>query len=162
MAKNKVSRKKILKALGKIFSKHKYFILPVIFFILVSFTLGVYVGQLSINNFQKESLASKSSLGIDLNKLQEKVMPQKGYDFKIQWGDLGKKMVEDGVIDEVKLANAVAGSDKLPADLKKYLDGSDQKRITVNQENAQFWVDVLWGLGLANKNEILEKGPMQE
>ncbi|MBI2031704.1 MAG: hypothetical protein HYT08_03760 [Candidatus Levybacteria bacterium] len=158
MAKRKSFLQKF-KFLGKK-SKQRYLILPLLFLVLVSFTLGVYIGQVSINN-SKKSLVDKSS-GIDLTKLQEEVIPQKGYDIKIHWGNLGKRMIEDGVIDETKLAKAVTGSDKLPEDLKKYLNGEDIKKITLNQNNAQFWVDVLWGLGLANKNEILDKGPMQE
>lgn len=105
--------------------------------------------------------ALKSESNIDLVKLQEKVFPVSGYTFQVRWGDLGKKMIEDGVIDEKKLAQALVGKDELPPQFKKYLDGSNQK-IELNQGNAQFWVDVLWGLGLANKNDILEKGPMME
>lgn len=98
----------------------------------------------------------------DLALLQEEVLPQKGFTFKIAWGDLGKKLVSDGVIDEIKLAKALTGTEKLPPEFKKYLDGSVKDQIELNGGNAQFWVDVLWGLGLANKNEILEKGPMVE
>lgn len=98
---------------------------------------------------------------IDLAKLQEQVVPEKGYSFNFKWGDLGKRLVDDGVIDEVKLAKALTGTDTLPEQYKKYLDGSDQP-VELKADSAQFWVDVLWGLGLANKNEILEKGPMVE
>ncbi|MEK9178820.1 MAG: hypothetical protein AAB801_03505 [Patescibacteria group bacterium] len=37
---------------------------------------------------------------------------------------------------------------------------SDQKQIELTLENSRFWVDVLWGLGLANKNRILTEGDM--
>lgn len=97
----------------------------------------------------------------NLTQLQEKVLPKKGYKFKINWADLGKRMIEDGVIDETKLSQAITRQDALPSNLQKYLEDG-QKEIELNQENAQFWVDVLWGLGLANKNPILEKGPMVE
>lgn len=142
-------------------SKNKYIIFPFLFLILASFTLGIYIGQLTIKNSQKKT-SIKSASGIDLVRLQEEVIPQKGYKLKIHWGDLGKRMLRDGVIDQIKLAKAVAGSDKLPKDLERYLNGQDMKSIILNQNTAQFWVDVLWGLGLANKNEILETGPMQE
>ena len=70
-------------------------------------------------------------------------------------------MVDDGVIDKTKLAQAVTGKDELPKDLEKYFSGN-QKQIELTQANSQFWVDVLWGLGLANKNKILEEGQMME
>jgi len=68
-------------------------------------------------------------------------------------------MIDDGVIDEKKLAQAIAGADSLPPSVEKYMKGNVSE-IEVNAENAQFWVDVLWGLGLANKNKILDEGPM--
>lgn len=147
-----------LKFLGKK-SNQKYLVLPFLLLILASFISGIYIGQIIIN--RKGKVIDRTS-GINLTKLQEEVIPQKGYTFKITWGDLGKRMVNDGVIDEVKLAKAVAGSDKLSDDLRRYLNGEDMKVITLNQNNAQFWVDVFWALGLANKSEILDTGPMQE
>lgn len=111
---------------------------------------------------KQESTQASNPATPDLAKLQEEVMPKNGYVFKINWGDLGKRMVEDGVIDEAKFTKAVTGGDTLPANLKKYLDGSNQRQIELNEQNAQFWVDLLWALGLANKNELLEKGPMAE
>ena len=97
---------------------------------------------------------------VNITKLQGEVI-KKGYVFKIKWGDLGKKMVEDGVIDKQKLAKAVTGTDNLPQNMDKYLS-ENQNSIELSQDNAQFWVDVLWGLGLANNNLILNSGPMVE
>lgn len=120
-------------------------------------------GKLSIITAQKATPTPKETTpNIDLAKLQEEVLPQNGFVYKINWGSLGKKLIDDGVIDKIKLAKAITGTDKLPPELEKYLDDSDQKQIELSANNAQFWVDVLWGLGLANKNEILEKGPMTE
>lgn len=131
------------------------------------FVLGIIVQQLIIkdnfnlyfkNNNLNVSLGQKTTptktptQQIDLNKLEAEVFPQNGYVFKIKWGDLGKRMIADGVIDEEKLT-------KVTKIDKKYLDGSAEN-IELNQGNAQFWVDILWGLGLANKNDLLEIGPM--
>lgn len=135
--------------------------------VLISFLLGMYTQQLIYRNEKSKVIASgfgpsPTITGPDLNKLQEEVLPKTGYKFKIRWGDLGKKMVNDGVLEEVKLAQALTGTDKLPPELKKYMDGSDQKIIELNETNAHFWVDVLWGLGLANKSKVLDEGPMIE
>ena len=128
-----------------------------VLWVMVSFALISGQPLTAKANIEKTTVKNESN--IDLVKLQEKVFPASGYTFQVSWGDLGKKMVEDGVIDEKKLAQALTGKDELPQQFKKYLDDSDQK-IELNQGNAQFWVDVLWGLGLANKNDILEKGEM--
>ncbi len=119
-------------------------------------------GKLSITDSQSITKTKEQTPNIDLAKIQDQVLPQNGFTFNINWGDLGKKMVDDGVIDKTKLAQALTGTDNLPPEIEKYLDGSDQKQVELNGSNAQFWVDVLWGLGLANKNDILDKGPMVE
>lgn len=160
---------------NKSLKKTKASVFQIFLIAVASFLLGFYVQQLSLIfdfsffNFLSskplgaENNNSKSSLiNPDLAKLQEEVIPGKGYVFKIRWGDLGKRLIDDGVVDEAKFTKAITGGDTLPDNLKKYVDGSDQKQIELNQDNAQFWVDILWGLGLANKNDILDKGQMIE
>jgi hypothetical protein len=96
----------------------------------------------------------------NLVKIENKVINKNGYSLKISWNSLGKQLVADGVIDKVKLAQSVLGKDQFTADLEKYLDGSNQT-ITLNAQNSHFWLNVLWGLGLANKNKLLDSGDMQ-
>ena len=126
--------------------------------VISSFLFGVLADKILILRSESTALNAVEENNKDLVSIQKKVI-KKNYVFKIKWGDLGKRMVEDGVIDKAKLAQAVAGADKLPKDLDKYFEDG-QNRVEINQENAQFWVDVLWGLGLANKNKILEEGEM--
>lgn len=134
--------------------------------VVVAFLLGVLANQITTLTFKKTSVVkdilAKNTNSIDLTKLQDRVLPpSKIYRFKITWGDLGKRMIEDGVIDEEKLTKAVVNKDKLPDTMGKYLDGSDQK-MELSSANAHFWLDVLWGLGLANKNPLLDSGDMQK
>ena len=153
--------------LGKRFKKYKLRILtqnPVLILLLliVAFLSGILVSKAldlkRIQDIKNQRNYAQNQQGIVLQKLQDKVIRER-YVFKIKWGDLGKKMIQDGVIDKTKLAKAVIGKDELPKDLDKYfLDG--QNKIELTQANSQFWVDVLWGLGLANRNQILEKGEM--
>ncbi|MCL5435435.1 MAG: hypothetical protein M1405_03535 [Patescibacteria group bacterium] len=139
--------------------------------IVAAFLLGFLVSQFKDINLpqilpqakapaQQNAAQPQNVNQPDLAKIQSKVI-KSGYTFKIKWGDLGQKMVQDGVIDKQKLAKAVTGTDNLPPELDKYLSGS-QDKIELSQKNAQFWVDVLWGLGLANKNKILDTGSMVE
>ncbi len=146
--------------------KRKYFkinlflkVLLITLIPLSTFLLGIlYEKIVSERNINEEFEVSQNVNNGNLISLQSKVIKE-NYVFKIKWGDLGKRMVEDGVIDKGKFAQAITGGEELPKDLDKYFkDG--QNKIEVNQKNAQFWVDVLWGLGLANKNKILEEGDM--
>ncbi|MFA5932884.1 MAG: hypothetical protein WCV81_01305 [Microgenomates group bacterium] len=130
--------------------------------VVISFAIGnLSQPIIKIKSTSKIKPSPTVPAGPDLAKLQEEVIPQKGFVFNFKWGDMGKKLIDDGVIDETKLAKALTGTENMPPEFKKYLDGSVQQ-IELNSSNSQFWVDVLWGLGLANKNELLEKGPMVE
>lgn len=144
---------------NKFYKKIKRFLW--LYIIAISFVMGMVAQQLIIKNSAKEPEVPKEKT-INLEALQEQVIPKKGFVFNVNWGDLGKRMVEDGVIDKKKLAQALTGSDTLPPEYEKYLDGSEQERIELNENNARFWVDVLWGLGLAQKSKILEEGQMMQ
>lgn len=151
------TKKKSLKA----FLNLKY--LLIFFLFIVVFLLGLLFNKFTAPKAVDPQAAleqSKTAEQNNLTKLQGKVI-KNNYVFKIKWGDIGKKMVADGVIDKQKLAKAVTGTDTLPQNLDKYLT-DNQSSIEINQQNAQFWVDVLWGLGLANNNPILDSGPMIE
>lgn len=136
-------------------------ILLIFLFSLSTFLLGMLYEKITSNTISREEFEVTQNVNNEnLVSIQNKVI-KKNYVFKIKWGDLGKRMVEDGVLDKIKLAQAVSGSDSLPEDLDKYF-GDGQSKIEINQDNSQFWVDVLWGLGLANKNKILEEGAMMQ
>lgn len=76
------------------------------------------------------------------------------------WGDLGARMVEAGVIDRAQFEALYTGRGGLTDTEKKFLDGRVDGNIVVTQENSNFILNLLWALGLGNKNVILEKGDM--
>lgn len=97
---------------------------------------------------------------IDTSALTVEVLPEKGVALPIVWKDLGKKMINDGVIDEQKFrALFDNGLDNVE---EKMLSGIMNESIVMNQANSRFILDALWAFGLANKNEILEKGEMTD
>ncbi|MBI4036329.1 hypothetical protein HY386_00425 [Candidatus Daviesbacteria bacterium] len=132
----------------------------VVYVIIASFILGMFTQQLIASKSTPKPAEKSQEKVIDLEALQQQVLPKAGFVFKIKWGDLGKRLIDDGVIDKKKLAKALTGGENMPEQLEKYLDSSNQDQIELNEGNAQFWVDVLWGLGLAQKSDILEKGQM--
>ena len=64
----------------------------------------------------------------------------------IPWGDLSAKLIETGVVDETKFPQI--------RDLKG--------DVTVTPENNRVVLNALWAFGLANKNEVLTDGPIQD
>ncbi len=93
---------------------------------------------------------------LDLSSLEKEVIPEEGITLPVSWGTLGKKLVDEGVIDLAKFEGAVKMTPQQRAILT---EGSDEK-ITIDRSNSQFIVDVLWALGLAQKSIVYEQGPM--
>ncbi len=157
-----INLKKIKKTTPKLAKISKKNIIIVLQLIFIAFLLGIVLDKINFSKNQNPSstIQTVQKTNQNLEKIQGEVVKEK-YVFNIKWGDLGKNMVRDGVLDKQKLAKAITGTDKLPQDLDKYLISS-QNSIELTQQNAQFWVDVLWGLGLANRNPILDSGPMVE
>jgi hypothetical protein len=88
-------------------------------------------------------------------RVMAKVLPKDGYTMPIRWGDLGVQLVRLGVIDLEKFKRIYATS-TIPAYFR-HLEEPSEAFITITSENAQFLVTVFWGLGLANRNPLLDK-----
>jgi len=104
-----------------------------------------------------------SSSSTEGDALAAEVFPEKGVTVQARWGDVMPKLVELGVIDleKFKAAAARAGSPLTPEQLAILTQGSDEN-LTISAQNARFMVNALWAIGLANKNPILEEGPMAQ
>ncbi|HXK41048.1 MAG TPA: hypothetical protein VJ046_03055 [Candidatus Paceibacterota bacterium] len=131
-----------------------YIIAP--FLAVALFYAGNFV-KFSVPAFDVEKLRSGSAA-----KLEEQIIPSKGVNLPIEWGDLGAQMIETGVINTEKFENLYAGRGGLDDETKKILYGVDNKDLVITRENSGFLLNVFWALGLGNKNEILEKGPMSD
>ncbi len=89
-------------------------------------------------------------------QLQESVIPTAGVTLPITWGDLGAKMVEVGAIDPVKMAALYKDRGGFPAEYQKMLEKNANEKIVITNKNAGYLLNLLWALGLTNKNSILE------
>lgn len=87
---------------------------------------------------------------------KEKVLPEKGFDLPISWGDLGPKLIAAGVIDQEKFLQTV----NLNSEEEKILKEGGEIPVVINADNSQFVVDLLWAIGLAQKSEVYTKGPL--
>ena len=93
-------------------------------------------------------------------KQSEKNIAQ-AIELPVKWGNLGAQMVAAGVIDRARLEALYAQRGGLTDYEKQLLDGSSGK-ITVTPANSGFILNLFWALGLSNKNDVLEKGPMTD
>ena len=97
---------------------------------------------------------------IDTASLTKAVLPDEGVELPIIWGDLGKQMIVDGVIDEAKYRALFEGG--LTNTEEQMLSGSDSQPIVLTEANSRHVLNMLWAFGLANKNDILENGEMTD
>jgi hypothetical protein len=107
--------------------------------------------------------AQSEAVGADVNLTEAEnfaslVVPEDGYTVNIKWGDTGKKLVAAGGIDLTKYKENYKGDKN--KELLTYLTDYKDEGITINRENAYFWVNTLWALGLTQKSDVLEKGVM--
>lgn len=92
----------------------------------------------------------------DLSGIGAEVLPEKGFETTVSWGDIGPRLVSLGVIDLAKFKNAV----KLTPDQEEILTKDSDQKIKIDAQNSQFVVDLLWAFGLAQKSTVYDKGPM--
>ncbi len=97
-----------------------------------------------------------ASQGSATTQLEEEVITSKGVELPVTWGDLGKKLVAAGAIDPVKMAALYQGRGGFPAEYQKLLEQGGNGKIVITRDNAGYLLNLLWALGLANKNPILE------
>ncbi len=136
-------------------------VLTQLFDVRITPKLQILQSLLNTNQTQSVTLnPDNSSASIDTNSLSQQVLPSEGLALPITWGDLGKKMIDDGVIDEAKFRALFEGG--LTNQDEQILTGNVTEPIVINQENSRFILDILWAFGLGNKNEILEMGEMTD
>lgn len=104
------------------------------------------------------TVVTPASVADETILLQQAVLPAEGYTISLEWGDTGKKLVESGAIDMDKYRENYG--DTAYADLLTYLTENKSDGITITSENAYFWVNTLWALGLTQSSDVLEKGIM--
>jgi hypothetical protein len=95
---------------------------------------------------------------VDSQTLSSEVLPNDGVVLPIKWGDLGRQMVTAGVIDVNKFRQLFDG--QLSTDQEAMLSGNWDDQVKIDQQNSRFLLDLLWALGLGNKNSILTEGEM--
>lgn len=93
----------------------------------------------------------------------EEVTPSQGVELPVTWGDLGKKLVNAGVIDNEKFkALYEQGGGTFPKEYENLLTGDNNGKIVITNQNSGYILNLLWALGLGNKNTILDTGEMAD
>ncbi len=143
--------------------KSKLMQTEILFLSLVGIVALVYVYETFIGkNYQKLAIKSDKTAKILEENYSQKIIPENGVVLPAKWGDSGARMISAGVIDKSKLEELYAGRGGLKGEEKKLMEGLDNGNLKITRENSSFVLNLLWALGLGNKNEILENGPMSD
>lgn len=131
--------------------------------IAINSTLGVAIIQYYFyKNQMKELVAYREQLSNTPEKqaerLQAEVLPEIGVVLPVKWGDVGKRLVDIGVIDEEKFMKLFKGG-PLSSQNNNYseiLADNYDENIVLTQENSRFVLNTLWALGLAQQSKVLD------
>lgn len=130
--------------------------------------LFIFTQLFDVSVSSRFSSGGSGQVNIDLSQnqnnydLEKLVIPSDGITLPIKWNNLGAKMVEVGVIDSDKLESLYSQRGGLNKEEKKLLYGDRNGKLVINKQNSGYILNLLWAFGLANKNPILEDGPMQD
>lgn len=116
-------------------------------------------------SFQQGRDSSNNSpvLATSSDAILEKITPSKGFEVNAKYGDIGPRLLAVGAIDFEKMKNLYeqAGTPLSSDQIKILTEGSDEK-IRITPENSYFLLNFLWALGVTNKNQILDEGPIAQ
>ncbi len=139
----------------------KIWLWPVSLFLTVLVIAGAWVYTSKQKN---QNLSNKNISSIETaltSELEQKVIPL-NTTLPVVWGDLGKKLVASGALDLVKFQDIYANRGGLDEASLALLKNDNNGQIEITPANSGLWLNLLWALGLANKNAILDKGPMSD
>lgn len=131
-----------------------------VIFALVLAAVSFYVAKEYELSFTKKGEVANTAEAVvpNVENLTEIVIPEEGYEVNINWGGTGKKLVASGAIDLNKYRKNYSSEEDQR--LLTYLTETKDESIIVNRQNAYFWVNTLWALGLAQKSDVLSEGIM--
>ncbi|MDO8436208.1 MAG: hypothetical protein Q7S82_02370 [bacterium] len=120
--------------------------------------------------FQKKDQVNLAGIDSSDNNLpkavkdtKEQINPPEGFTINAVYGDIGPKLLAAGAIDFEKMRTLYekAGAQLTEEQITILTKGSNEK-IKITPQNSYFLLNLLWAFGLANKNQILDEGPMAQ
>ena len=108
----------------------------------------------------KSAIKRDKTVKIGREENSQKLFPKTGC-FAVKW-EFGSADDKHGVMSKTKFEEMAIKRGGLNDEEKKLLEGVDNGNLKITKENSGFVLNLLWALGLGNKNEILEKGPMND
>lgn len=96
------------------------------------------------------------------DEVSAKVLPATGFQSKISLAGAVPKLAQNGVIDADKFEGLYKAQGGLPAELKDVLTQSSAKPILLTAANANYYINLLWPLGLSNYMASNTRSPVNQ
>ncbi|MBI2577569.1 MAG: hypothetical protein HYV77_01860 [Candidatus Wildermuthbacteria bacterium] len=96
-----------------------------------------------------------------LAEIQENVLPSQGFQSKIALKNSIVKLVEEGVIDKEKVEELYEKRGGIPYEMRSMIEKPSDIPIILTSENAGYYVNMLWALGLSNYMSTNETSPIK-
>lgn len=109
---------------------------------------------------QNQPAASSEQAYSLLNEALIQVLPVAGYQTRIQLKDCIIKLVARGVIDPKKFEALYESGATKPDEFKTILSERSDRRIPLTRNNASFYVNLLWPVGLSNHMKSNARSPI--
>ncbi|TSA45198.1 hypothetical protein D4R51_02255 [bacterium] len=131
----------------------------------ILFSSVIVVAALLFATGSRAGTQQKAAIALSQNKtpaseLEEGVLPSEGVVLPAAWGDLGTKLVNAGVIDANKFKAIYEQRGTFTDEYKNLLLGENNGKLKITAGNSGYLLNLLWALGLGNKNAILDSGEM--
>ena len=143
--------------------KENRYSVPIAIVIAAIVISGSY--YLSNKNAAERIVASKNSVQKtqkQFSEIEEAVTPSNGVVLPVIWGDLGKQLVDSGAIDAEKFKAIYKNRGQFTDEHDQLLLGQNNGKLKITKENSGYILNLLWALGLANSNPILDSGEMTD
>lgn len=131
--------------------------------VIAGFVIG---GAILYKDYEIKSVQSTSEQNTEIaqqiSATEEIVLPSRGVELPVIWGDLGAKLVSVGAIDADKLKDIYNQRGMFTDEYKNLLAGNNKGKLKITKDNAGYLLNLFWALGLANKNPILDSGEMSD
>lgn len=100
---------------------------------------------------------------VNITELYTHVVPAEGVTFPGTWQNIGPRLVASGAIDLEKFEDIYESSGRpLTEEQIAFFTRGSNETIRITPENSGFILNILWALGLVNKNNIFDEGPMSQ
>ena len=140
--------------------KDKDYILPLNIIIVGAMLAGAIIYSAKLKAEGGFQVTNKTPEQMAVLALEEKVLPTNGVTLPVTWGDLGAQLVDNGAIDADKFKAIYEQRGTFTNEYENLLLGKNNGKLKITSENSGYILNLFWALGLANKNSILENGPM--